>query len=687
MARRWDDTADENKLQNPLPPTQYGVTDEEKAKWNNKQDALEFDDEPTEFSSKMLNSSVVFTALKKVQNTITSAYRRYVDVVLDDLPNIPAFTKLADLVSTMHEKVGSIDKKVDSIDEKVTNYPDPNSKADKNNTVLTGSVSLGRKTGTNVGASSFAVGHDVTARAKYSHAEGWETKAHAPATHAEGYQTSAGHANATDSVGDGWYAHAEGQGSEATHRAAHAEGCLCKANADFAHAEGNETTVSANAAHAEGYKTHVTGDSAHAEGQVTAAAGSASHAEGNDTLAQSKGCHAEGSSTVAGNTAQKTGISALELYEVGSFAHSQGIGTLAKGSAAHAEGYKTRAEGAASHSEGDNTVAAGNYQHTQGRYNAVDFNNQYAHIVGGGTSDTARKNIHTVDWQGTAEYAGDVIAQGCDNTGVEPVSLLDVGIRLNNLEGTSRNSVFEEITINHPNMRRGFKMNVQGGVGSSSDRAFSVVAADEHCVFHTQVNAGDVFILSNKHKLATSGNVGAGYAPTRDIIIINDSYPNGYCTATYRFIELETTPYKSVEITEPGEIWVSFNTGIGDYYTEEPIMYVRRKKGTTPIVLYASDSERYLEDTVIGDEVLHNIIAGKQVYVRVPNADDNIYTAIYSPVYMYQLPNFENGYLYLFYLTDEQQDLNPLLGIPVKIPTYGELKLKLSKEYNQTPLW
>lgn len=34
--------------------------------------------------------------------------------------------------------------------------------------------------------------------------------------------------------------------------------------------------------------------------------------------------------------------------------------------------------------------------------------NKYAHIIGGGTSDTDRKNIHTVDWDGNAEYAGTV---------------------------------------------------------------------------------------------------------------------------------------------------------------------------------------------------------------------------------------------------------------------------------------
>lgn len=46
----------------------------------------------------------------------------------------------------------------------------------------------------------------------------------------------------------------------------------------------------------------------------------------------------------------------------------------------------------------------------QGKYNVEDTNKKYAHIVGGGTSENKRKNIHTLDWDGNAEYAGDVSA-------------------------------------------------------------------------------------------------------------------------------------------------------------------------------------------------------------------------------------------------------------------------------------
>ena len=111
-------------------------------------------------------------------------------------------------------------------------------------------------------------------------------------------------------------------------------------------------------------------------------------------------------------------------------------------------------------------------------------------------------------------------------------------------------------------------------------------------------------------------------------------------------------------------------------------------KPTKPLVLYADAAEDYKNDTTIGDEALEAILDGRQIVIRVPNGDGGKYTAIYSPVYMYQLPNYANEYLYLFYLRDEKQniDLSAMgLGV-IPMPIYGELKLKLSQEYNECPL-
>lgn len=91
---------------------------------------------------------------------------------------------------------------------------------------------------------------------------------------------------------------------------------------------------------------------------------------------------------------------------------SQGAHTEASFYGAHAEGDSTKASGRVSHSEGQGTLASSDNQHVQGKYNIEDTQGKYAHIVGGGTSDSNRKNIHTLDWQGNATYAGTVETQG-----------------------------------------------------------------------------------------------------------------------------------------------------------------------------------------------------------------------------------------------------------------------------------
>lgn len=108
-----------------------------------------------------------------------------------------------------------------------------------------------------------------------------------------------------------------------------------------------------------------------------------------------------------------------------------------------------------------------------------------------------------------------------------------------------------------------------------------------------------------------------------------------------------------------------------------------------PLLLNADMAETYLNDSSYGDAALEAIKDGKEILVRVPNADGGNYTAIYSPVLMHQVPNYQNNYLYLFFLRDEKQDLSALLGQPagtVLMPVYGQLKMLLSQEYNSDPL-
>ena len=160
------------------------------------------------------------------------------------------------------------------------------------------------------------------------------------------------------------------------------------------HAEGSNTKASGSCSHAEGRITTASGYASHAEGMVSTASGQYCHAEGYGTISKGDATHAEGRGTTA------SGFST----------HAEGSNTTASGMHAHAEGNNTKAGGVYSHAEGSNTEAKGNTQHVQGKYNVIDESNKYAHIVGGGTSNDKRKNIHTLDWEGNAEYAGDVAA-------------------------------------------------------------------------------------------------------------------------------------------------------------------------------------------------------------------------------------------------------------------------------------
>lgn len=116
----------------------------------------------------------------------------------------------------------------------------------------------------------------------------------------------------------------------------------------------------------------------------------------------------------------------------GDYSHAEGLNNTASGYYSHAEGYKNIASGDDSHAEGSNNTASGLYSHAEGNYteasgysthvqgkyniiqqvNGPNYYGKYCHIVGNGTSDTARSNAHTLDWDGNAWFAGDVYTGG-----------------------------------------------------------------------------------------------------------------------------------------------------------------------------------------------------------------------------------------------------------------------------------
>lgn len=112
---------------------------------------------------------------------------------------------------------------------------------------------------------------------------------------------------------------------------------------------------------------------------------------------------------------------------VGEDSHAEGTDTTASGESSHAEGYNTIAFGLCSHAEGRDTIAKYNSSHAEGRgtktqgrsmhvcgeynlYNDFAASESYRHglvcVVGNGTSDTARSNAYTLDWNGIGWYQG-----------------------------------------------------------------------------------------------------------------------------------------------------------------------------------------------------------------------------------------------------------------------------------------
>lgn len=118
---------------------------------------------------------------------------------------------------------------------------------------------------------------------------------------------------------------------------------------------------------------------------------------------------------------------------------ARGSGVDAFGKYADGKGVKTTAGGYGSSVEGEGTIAAGDFQHVQGKYNEKDSEGRFAHIVGGGTADEARKNIHTLDWNGAAWFKSGVKVGGTspqNSYALETTST--AGIRYNNAIKTAK---------------------------------------------------------------------------------------------------------------------------------------------------------------------------------------------------------------------------------------------------------
>ena len=132
---------------------------------------------------------------------------------------------------------------------------------------------------------------------------------------------------------------------------------------------------------------------------------SGNEADGENSLAHGQRVKATGDNSFAVGS---------ETVASGGNSHAEGWKTTASGYGSHSEGAMTTASGDYSHTEGFYTKAETIYQHVEGTYNIEDSaansytKGTYAHIVGNGTSDSKRSNAYTLDWDGNANFTGDV---------------------------------------------------------------------------------------------------------------------------------------------------------------------------------------------------------------------------------------------------------------------------------------
>lgn len=125
-------------------------------------------------------------------------------------------------------------------------------------------INLGRKTDSEQGTNTHALGLSNSIPGDYGVAEG------------------------QNNVIYGQFGHAEGQENtiDATTEYGHAEGYKNQVNGNYGHAEGQENTVGGIGAHAEGLRNAATGDYSHAQGQNNVASGVAAAVMGEDTTAE-----------------------------------------------------------------------------------------------------------------------------------------------------------------------------------------------------------------------------------------------------------------------------------------------------------------------------------------------------------------------------------------------------------------
>lgn len=304
------------------------------------------------------------------------------------------------------------------------------------------------------GAYSHLEGENNFTEGRTSHVEGRSNQNYGNDAHVEGsYNESHGEYNHIEGknnyAGNGYTNHIEGSDNEILLGSA------------YSHVEGDSNGVYGDYAHVEG-RYNRAGSYSHAEGEYTAAFNN-SHAEGgvyprtpaSEYLKVGEFVITEVDTTERGdhitlyfdpsthktkygyvglpistNTSGSLGDPEVIIireessyYEVTLNNKLQEYPEFNVGDTVYIYAYTTGATGLNSHVEGIGTSTISEFQHVQGKYNQIDTEDKYAHIIGGGYDSNSRRNIHTVDWDGNATYTGKV------TVGVAPINDMDVATK------------------------------------------------------------------------------------------------------------------------------------------------------------------------------------------------------------------------------------------------------------------